>query len=101
MGASKGTVRGRARVIFGLDESDRLQPGDILVCRTTAPPWTSLFAIAGGVVSDAGGILSHTAICAREYGIPCVVATQVATAQIPDGAWITIDGEKGVITIEG
>ncbi len=100
MGASKGVVRGRARVIFGLDESDRLEPGDILVCRTTAPPWTSLFSIAGGVVSDAGGILSHTAICAREYGIAAVVATQVATAQIPDGAWITIDGEKGVVIIE-
>jgi pyruvate,water dikinase len=52
------------------------------------------------VISDAGGILPHTAICAREYGIPAVVATQVAAAQIPDGAWITIDGEKGILTIE-
>jgi pyruvate,water dikinase len=52
------------------------------------------------VISDAGGILPHTAICAREYGIPAVVATQVATAQILDGAWITIDGEKGILTIE-
>jgi phosphohistidine swiveling domain-containing protein len=100
MGASKGTARARARVIFGLDEGHRLQPGEILVCRTTAPPWTSLFSIAGGVVSDAGGILSHTAICAREFGIPAVVGTQVGTAQIPDGAIITIDGEKGVVTIE-
>jgi len=100
MGASKGTVTGRARVIFGLDESHRLEPGDILVCRTTAPPWTQLFAIAGGVVTDAGGLLSHSAICAREYGIPAVVATHVGTAQIPDGALITLDGEKGVVTIE-
>jgi phosphohistidine swiveling domain-containing protein len=101
MGASKGVATGRARVIFGLDESDRLQPGDILVCRTTAPPWTSLFAIAGGVVTDGGGLLSHSAICAREFGIPAVVATQVGTARIPDGALITIDGERGIVTIEG
>jgi phosphohistidine swiveling domain-containing protein len=101
MGASKGIARGRARVIFGLEESGRLQPGDILVCRTTAPPWTSLFAMAGGIVTDAGGLLSHSAICAREYGIPAVVATQVGTARIPDGAIIEIDGEKGTVTIEG
>jgi pyruvate,water dikinase len=100
VGASKGVARGRARVLFGLAESHRLEPGDILVCRTTAPPWTSLFAIAGGIVTDAGGLLSHSAICAREYGIPAVVATQVGTAQIPDGALITIDGDKGSVVIE-
>ena len=98
--ASKGIAKGTARVIYGLEEAHRLQPGDILVCRTTAPPWTSLFSIAGGVVSDAGGLLSHTAICAREYGIPAVVATQVATARIPDGATITVDGTSGHVTIE-
>ena len=98
--ASKGVIRGTARVIWGLEEGYRLRPGDILVCRTTAPPWTSLFSIAGAVVSDAGGLLSHTAICAREYGIPAVVATQIATAKIPDGATITVDGERGFVTIE-
>ena len=99
--ASKGRVTGTARVLFGLEEAGRLQPGEIIVCRTTAPPWTSLFSIAGGVVSDGGGLLSHTAICAREYGIPAVVATQVATKQIKDGDRITVDGEKGHVLIEG
>src|SRR5690606_3162474 len=98
--ASKGTHTGIARVIRGLEEGHRVQPGDVLVCRTTAPPWTSLFSIAGAVVSDAGGLLSHTAICAREYGIPAVVATQVATAKIPDGATITVYGDDGYVTIE-
>jgi len=98
--ASKGVVRARARVIHGLAEADRLQAGEVLVCTTTAPPWTPLFAIAAAVVTDSGGVLSHSAICAREYAIPCVVATQVATHVIPDGAMITVDGTKGTVTIE-
>jgi phosphohistidine swiveling domain-containing protein len=99
--ASKGVVRARARIIHSLAESERLQPGEVLVCTTTAPPWTPLFAIAGAVVTDSGGVLSHSAICAREYAIPCVVATQVATKVIPDGAMVTVDGGKGTVTIEG
>jgi len=98
--ASQGLVRGRARIIHSLSEADLLQPGEILVCTTTAPPWTPLFAIAAGVVTDSGGVLSHSAICAREYAIPCVVATQVATHMIPDGAMITVDGTKGIVRIE-
>jgi pyruvate,water dikinase len=100
LGASKGVVRGRARVLRGMDEAGRLQEGDILVCRTTAPPWTPLFSIAAAVVTDAGGILSHSAICAREYGIAAVVGTQVATSRIPDGAMVVVDGDKGTVTIE-
>jgi phosphohistidine swiveling domain-containing protein len=99
--ASKGVVRARARIIHSLAESERLQTGEVLVCTTTAPPWTPLFAIAGGVVTDSGGVLSHSAICAREYAIPCVVATQIATKVIPDGAMVTVDGGKGIVTIEG
>ncbi|HLF71057.1 MAG TPA: PEP-utilizing enzyme [Dehalococcoidia bacterium] len=99
MGASRGVARGRARIIVNLSDSERLSTGDILICRTTSPPWTPLFSIAGGVVTDAGGILSHSAICAREYGIPCVVGTQVATQQVPEGAMIEIDGTKGSVTI--
>jgi rifampicin phosphotransferase len=99
--ASKGIARGRARVIRRLSEAEKLQQGEILVCQTTAPPWTPLFAIAAGVVTDTGGVLSHSAICAREYAIPCVVATQIATRIIQDGALITVDGSRGVVRIEG
>ena len=98
--ASKGVVTGTARVLRDLSEAARLQPGDVLVCTTTAPPWTPLFAIAGAVVTDSGGVLSHSAICAREYAIPCVVATQVATQMIPDGAKVTVDGTAGTVRIE-
>jgi phosphohistidine swiveling domain-containing protein len=98
-GASKGVVRGRARVIKDLSDSSRLQKGDILVCANTAPPWTPLFAVASGVVTDSGGILSHSAICAREYAIPCVVATQIGTSVIKDGSMIVIDGSKGTVEI--
>ena len=97
--ASQGVVTARACVVHSLDDAARLQQGEILVCKTTAPPWTPLFAIAAGVVTETGGILSHSAICAREYAIPCVVGTQVATSRIPDGALITVDGTKGTVTL--
>jgi pyruvate,water dikinase len=97
--ASQGIVTARACVVHSLQEAQRLQPGEVLVCKTTAPPWTPLFAVAAGVVTETGGILSHSAICAREYAIPCVVGTQVATSRIPDGAMIAVDGTKGTVTI--
>ena len=98
--AARGFARGRARVIRELRDADRLQKGDILICPTTAPPWTPLFALAGAVVTDTGGLLSHSAICAREYGIPCVAGTQIGTTQIPDGAIISVDGAEGIVRIE-
>jgi rifampicin phosphotransferase len=98
--ASAGTAQGRARVIFDLSEGERLEAGDVLVCPSTAPPWTPLFALAGAVVTDSGGVLSHSAICAREYAIPAVVGTQVGTRKIPDGALITVDGSQGLVRIE-
>jgi pyruvate,water dikinase len=98
--ASPGVVRGRARVIATLEEAGRLEPGDVLVCRSTAAPWTPLFAVAGAVVTNTGGILSHSAIVAREYAIPCVVGTRDATDRIADGAMITVDGGAGTVTIE-
>ncbi len=100
IGASQGVISGRARVIHTLSQSEALQAGEILVCRNTAPPWTPLFAIAGAVVTDIGGLLSHSAICAREYAIPCVVGTHVATTRIADGDVITVDGTAGTVVIE-
>ncbi|HET8945267.1 MAG TPA: PEP-utilizing enzyme [Dehalococcoidia bacterium] len=99
--ASAGQKTGTARVILTLDDADRLNPGEILVCPATMPPWTPLFGIASAVVTDHGGILSHTAIVAREYQIPAVVGTKVATSLIQDGATITVDGTAGTVKLEG
>jgi rifampicin phosphotransferase len=98
-GASPGTVKGRARVVMTLEEASKLQHGDILVTKATSPSWTPLFATVAGVVSDTGGILSHTAICAREFGIPCVVGTQNGTLQIHDGDLVVLDGTAGTVTV--
>ncbi len=92
---SSGKVRGTARVVRSLDESGKLGVGEILVAETTSPSWTPLFGIAAGIVTDTGGILSHCAVVAREYGIPAVVGTGVATATIRDGQTIEVDGDAG------
>jgi pyruvate,water dikinase len=98
--ASPGTARGPAKVVRDLNEASKLQSGDVLVCEMTLPPWTPLFSTACAVVADTGGILSHCAIVAREYRIPCVVGTGNGTSVIKDGMMITVDGSKGVIRIE-
>ena len=94
---SAGTVRGRARIIHSIAESGRIEPGDILVAETTAPPWTPLFAIVGAVVTDTGGVLSHCAVVAREYGIPAVVGTGLASTVITDGQMLEVDGDAGIV----
>ncbi|HEY7294650.1 MAG TPA: PEP-utilizing enzyme, partial [Dehalococcoidia bacterium] len=98
-GASRGTVTGTARVVRTLADTDRIEDGDILVCDMTTPAWTPLFAGLGGVVADSGGQLSHCAVLAREYGLPCVTATVIGTRVIPDGAQITVDGSQGIVRI--
>jgi pyruvate,water dikinase len=98
---SPGKVRGTARVISHLEQAGRLMRGDILVAPTTAPPWTPLFATAGAIVTDTGGILSHCAVVAREYGIPAVVGTGRATAMIRDGQTLEVDGDTGCVRILG
>jgi pyruvate,water dikinase len=95
--ASRGQVTGAARILRSPDEGSRLQRGDILVCAMTTPAWTPLFAIAGGIVTETGGVLSHPAITAREYGIPAVVALEGATTRFRDGELITVDGSAGTV----
>ena len=98
---SRGRVTARARLLGDLSEGTRLSQGEVLVAVMTAPPWTPLFAIAGAIVTETGGVLSHSAITAREYGIPCVVAVPGAMSRIKDGALVTVDGAAGTVTIEG
>lgn len=96
--ASAGLWQGTARVIRGPEDFSRLQTGDVLVSRTTTPTWSALFAIAGAVVTDSGGILSHAATVAREYRVPCIVATKIATQILHDGETVVVDGNRGTIT---
>ncbi len=100
IGASPGRVVGVARVIHSPAEFNQMQQGDILVAKITTPAWTPLFALASGVVTDIGGPLSHGSIVAREYHIPAVLGTGVATERIESGQRITVDGEGGVVTID-
>ena len=98
-GGSAGVKRGPARVLLSLAEVDRLRPGDVLVARTTMPPWTPLFAVASAIVVETGGILSHAAVTAREYGIPAVLGVDDATQIIRDGQLLEVDGSKGEVRI--
>lgn len=99
LGAVRGRYTGIARIIRDESAFDRLGDGDVLVCPMTSPAWSSLFPIAGALVTDHGGALSHPAVIAREYGIPAVVATQDATRRIPDGATVTVDGDAGTVEV--
>ena len=96
---SPGFARGVAKVVHSLAEADKLQPGDILIAETTAPPWTPLFATVAAVVTDTGGILSHSAVVAREYRIPAVVGTRNATELLADGQLIEVNGDEGVVRV--
>ncbi|MDQ2661270.1 MAG: PEP-utilizing enzyme [Actinomycetota bacterium] len=98
--AGGGRVTGPVRVIREPAEFARLQPGDILVCPYTNPSWTPLFQIAAGVVVDSGGIASHAAIVAREYGLPSIMGTGSGTSLLRDGQVVTIDGGTGHVELE-
>lgn len=97
--ASRGEVTGVARVVASPQEASRLAPGEILVTRATDPGWTPVFSTIGGAVLEVGGLLSHGAIVAREYGLPAVVAVPAATRRIPDGARVTVNGTTGKVTL--
>ncbi|MBA3905076.1 MAG: phosphoenolpyruvate synthase [Pseudonocardiales bacterium] len=98
-GASAGQVTAPARVLSGPADFRRMRPGDVLVAAITTPAWTSLFTMAAAVVTDVGGPLSHSSIVAREYGIPAVLGTGVATRRITDGALVRVDGDAGTVTL--
>ena len=97
--AAKGKRTGIARVVMGEHEFDKLQADDVLVCPITSPVWSILFTKVSALVTDTGGVLSHPAIIAREYGIPAVVATGNATRIIRDGQRIEVDGDAGIVRI--
>ncbi|GLW35895.1 PEP/pyruvate-binding domain-containing protein [Actinoplanes regularis] len=96
VGASPGTVTGRARVVHD-PATARLDPGDILVVATTDPAWTPLFLTAGGLVSETGAVMAHGPTVAREYGLPAVISVRDATILIEDGQQITVDGAAGTV----
>jgi phosphoenolpyruvate synthase/pyruvate phosphate dikinase len=98
-GASPGVVRGTARVVHGADEFGRIMPGDIIICPASNPSWVPVFSIAGGLVTDRGGVLSHAAVVAREFGLPAVVGVRGATEVIADGQQVEIDGTSGVVRL--
>ena len=99
-GICRGVARGTARVAHHLEEAHSLRPGEILVTRATDPGWTPLFRSAAGLVLEQGGMLSHGAVVAREYGLPGVVNVMNATRIIRSGQRITVDGSRGLVLLE-
>jgi pyruvate,water dikinase len=97
--AAKGVVEGIAKVITTVADISKVEPGDILVCGGTTTEWTPVFGIITACVCDTGGSLTHAAIVSREYGIPCVVGTAVATQVIKTGDRIRVDGRAGTVQV--
>jgi len=98
-GASAGIARGPARVTLTQEDFGSVRPGDIIVCPSSNPSWVPLFAIAAGLITDTGGVLSHGAVVAREFELPAVVGTGDATARIVDGRLVEIDGTTGIVRL--
>jgi pyruvate,water dikinase len=96
---SPGTIEGVARVVMTVDEFDEVRDGDILVCQMTNPAWVVLFTKIAGLVTDTGGTTSHPAVLAREFGIPAVIGTSVATKRIATGDRLRVDGGAGTVLI--
>ncbi len=97
--ASRGTVVGTARVVRAAQDIDQIRSGEILVCGGTTTEWTPAFGIVAGCVTDTGGSLAHSAIISREYGIPCVVGTAVASTTIRTGDRVRVDGDRGIVQV--
>ena len=99
LAASPGIYEGPARLIAGPSEFDRIVTGDVLVTQSTTEAFNILLPLLGAIVTDSGGLLSHSAIVAREYGIPGVVGTREATGRIADGVRVRVDGDAGEVTV--
>ena len=101
LAASKGVYEGPARRVSGPSEFGRIAKGDVLITESTTEAFNILLPLLGGIVTDNGGLLSHAAIVAREYGIPGVVGTREATERIADGVRVRVDGDAGEVTVLG
>jgi pyruvate,water dikinase len=101
LAASQGVYEGPARRVSHPSEFDRIKKGDVLVTESTTEAFNILLPLLGAIVTDSGGLLSHSAIVAREYGIPGVVGTREATERIADGARVRVDGDAGEVTVLG
>jgi phosphohistidine swiveling domain-containing protein len=99
LGASPGVVEGVARSVASLHEFDQVQKGEILVCQMPNSAWVVLFTKIAGLVTDAGGVAAHPAVVAREFGIPAVVGTSVATERIRSGDRVRVNGTSGVVEV--
>jgi phosphohistidine swiveling domain-containing protein len=99
LAASRGSYTGRVCVVHDETQFHKLRPGDVLVSPITAPVWSVLFPSVGALVTDTGGVLSHSAIIAREYGIPAVVATAQATRLLRDDDLVLVDGDGGCVMV--
>jgi rifampicin phosphotransferase len=100
LGASVGTVEGRARVVLDMADAD-LEEGDILVTPFTDPSWSPAFVAIAGLVTEVGGLMTHGAVIAREYGLPAVVGVDHATQRIEDGQRIRLNGTEGYVEVLG
>jgi len=98
LAVSSGVIEGRARVILSMEDAD-LADGDILVTTFTDPSWTPLFVSIKGLVTEVGGMMTHGAVIAREYGLPAIVGVENATRLIKDGQWIRVNGTDGYVEI--
>src|SRR5205085_197482 len=98
LSVSPGTVEGRARVIFDVAEAD-LAPGDILVTTYTDPSWTPVFVAIAALVTEVGGLMTHGAVIAREYGLPALVGVVHATRLIRDGQRIRVHATEGYVEL--
>ena len=99
LSVNAGVYEGTARLVDSAADFDRIKQGDVLVTRMTSPYFNVVLPMLGAIVTDRGGQLCHAAIVAREYGIPGIVGTRDATATIPDGARVMVDGTTGEVRL--